>query len=50
MKSIIIREVKNAIQEAEYEPTATVYEEELIDSIMKQNELDVLDFGDQRYP
>lgn len=46
MKCIIIKEVKNAIQEAEYEPTATVYQEELIDSIMKQNEQDLLNFGD----
>ena len=49
MKSIIIKEVKNAIQEAEYEPTATVYEHNLVNSIIQQNEEDVLNLGHQKF-
>jgi len=46
MKTIILREVRNAIQEAEYEPTASVNEINMIQSIIQQNEedLDLPDF------
>lgn len=34
MKTLILREVRNAIQEAEYEPTASVHDMNLLQSII----------------
>jgi hypothetical protein len=34
MKTLILREVRNAIQEAEYEPTASVADMNLLQSII----------------
>jgi hypothetical protein len=40
MKNIILKEVRNAIQEAEYEPTASINDINMIQSILVQNEED----------
>lgn len=46
MRKLILKEVKTAIQEAEVEFSASVVNQ----SIIQQNEDDVLEFGDQEYP
>ena len=41
-----MREVKHAIQEAEYEPTESL----IVESILMQDEMDMLNFGQKAYP
>lgn len=50
MKNIIIREFDQAIPEAEYEPSATVFETNMQASIMLQNQQDFLNVGSELYP
>jgi len=50
MKSIIIKEFENAIPEAEHEPTATAFEDNIMASIIIQNEEDLLSLGPDLYP
>ena len=45
MKAIILREVNDAIHEADCEPTASIAEPNMISSIIEQNEEDILNFG-----
>jgi len=40
MKAMIMREVRDAIQEAEHEPTASIADMNLLKSIIEQNEED----------
>ena len=46
MRTLIMREVKNAIQEAEYEPTESL----ILESILMQDEMDMLNLGRNAYP
>lgn len=40
MKAMIMREVRDAIQEAEYEPTASIADINLLQSVIEQNDED----------
>lgn len=50
MRKVIMREVQNAIPEAEVEPTASLFETNQLQSIMIQNEQDILQMGNQKCP
>ena len=45
-----MKEVKQAIPEAEHEPTASLFETNLMQSMLIQDEKDMLNDGHMRYP
>lgn len=45
MKTLILKEVKNAIQEADHEPSASILDFNMIESIIQQNKEDYLNVG-----
>ena len=45
MKNIIVKEAKNAIPEADHEPTASLFEPNQLQSIILQNEKESMYIG-----